>query len=513
MIGADGLVKTLAEAGVTACFANPGTSEMHLVQALDREPRIRSVLCLFEGVATGAADGFARISGVPAMTLLHLGPGYANGAANIHNARKARVPMINVVGEHATYHRRFDAPLSSDIETLVKPNSRWVGTVEQAHQAGPLALAAFEATYGPAPAPVSLILPADAAWNEGGSVTSGVRLPDVAGVDTARIEEVARAIKSATRPVLYVDGEALRDDGIAVLARIGAAGVRVMAPTFPARWTRGGDFFHPDRMYYFAEMAMQDLSGTDLLVLAGSPQPVGFFAYPGKPSVIVPEGCRALEFSTPEQDTLAGLKALADALGAPAEPVKPTKPAAPERPVGDLSPASIGISLARHMPEGSIISDDGVTAGLPIFMATRGAARHDWLSLTGGAIGQGMPLAIGTAVAAPDRKTICLTGDGAGMYTVQSLWTMARENLPVVTIVFANRSYRVLNIELARTGAGNPGPTAAQMLSLDKPALDWVKLAGGMGVEAVRVETAEAFDDALARALSRDVPVLIEAAT
>lgn len=510
--GADALVQTLAGCGVTHCFANPGTSEMHLVQALDREARMRTVLCLFEGVATGAADGFARIAGVPAMTLLHLGPGYGNGLANIHNARRAFTPMVNVIGDHAIPHRDLDAPLTSDIATLVAPNSRETLLVETAAGAGAVAAAAFAVSAGPPGAPVSVILPADSAWTGGGTVAAAPARAEPAAVLADRIAAAATAIRQAARAVILIGGPALwQPEGLAAMARLAAAGVRPMIDTFPARQARGAGRFAPDRMQYFAEGAMDDLKGTDLMVLAGTVTPCAFFAYPGKPSILVPEGCAVHTFSTRSEDTVAALAALADALDAPSAPALPMAPERPAMPTGPLTPFSCAQSLARHMPEDAIISDDAVTAGLPHYLATAAAARHDWLFLTGGAIGQGLPLAVGTACAAPDRKTIALTGDGAGMYTVQALWTMARERLPVVTVVFANRSYRILNIEMARTGAGNPGPAARSMLSLDDPALDWVKLAQGHGIEAVRASTAEDFDAALARAIAMDRPVLVEA--
>jgi acetolactate synthase I/II/III large subunit len=512
LTGADALVRTLADCGVTHCFANPGTSEMHLVQALDRESRIRSVLCLFEGVATGAADGFARIAGVPAMTLLHLGPGYGNGLANIHNARRAYAPMLNVIGDHATHHRALDAPLTSDIASIVAANSRWTGVAERAPAAGDMAALAYAQSMGPPGAPVSLILPADTAWTEGGLVASPPHPAGAALIEAERVEACADAIRIAARPVILAGGEALwRPEGLDAMARLKAAGVRMMIDTFPARQARGAGRFAPDRMQYFAEAAMADLEGTDLMVLAGTGTPCAFFAYPGKPSVLVPEGADVLAFTERSEDTVEALAALADALDAPQTPILVPTPQQGELPTGPLTPFTCAQSLARHMPDEAIISDDAVTAGLPHYLATMNAARHDWLFLTGGAIGQGLPLAVGTACAAPDRKTIALTGDGAGMYTVQALWTMAREKLPVVTVVFANRSYRILNIEMARTGAGNPGPAARSMLSLDGPALDWVKLAEGQGVHAVRAQTAEAFDAALASALAMDVPVLIEA--
>ena len=507
--GADALVSTLAAHGVTACFANPGTSEMHLVQALDREPRIRSVLCLFEGVATGAADGFARMAGAPAMTLLHLGPGYANGAANIHNARRARTPMINVVGDHATFHRDLDAPLTSDVETLVKPNSRWVGVVERSADAGALAAQAWAATHGPAPAPVSLILPADAAWGDGGA-DGAAPTPTLLPVPAGRIAATAAAIRRATKPVLLVAGPALETDaGLDALARIAGAGVDVKIDTFVSRIARGAGRFAPGRLGYFGEQALAELTGCDLLITAGTEPPVAFFAYPGRPSRLTPDGCATLSLAHPDEASPQALAALADALGAP--PAAATPARIPDAPKGDLFPASLAASIARHLPENAVISDDAVTAGLPIWLATQGAAPHDWMCLTGGAIGQGLPLAVGAAVACPDRKVIALTGDGAGAYTLQALWTMARERLPIVTVVFANRSYRILTIEMARTEAGNPGPAARSMLSLDDPAMDWVKLSEGFGVEAVRVDTAEAFDAAFARAVAMDVPVLIEA--
>jgi acetolactate synthase I/II/III large subunit len=499
LTGADALVITLADCGVTHCFANPGTSEMHLVQALDREPRIKSVLCLFEGVATGAADGFARMAGRPAMTLLHLGPGYANGAANIHNARRAFAPMVNVIGDHAMAHRELDAPLSSDIATLVAPNSRWTGLVENPLVAGDRGATAFNQAMGPPGAPVSVILPADSAWGIGGVVAPISPPAGRSLVDGDTVEKIADAIRL------------IEERGLAAMGRLKAAGVRVLIDTFPARLSRGFGRFAPDRMVYFAEGAMKDLDGVDLMVLAGTVTPCAFFAYPDTPSILVPDGCTVEVLAERSEDSAEVLIALADALDAPHWDAPQGQPTLPGCPAGPVTVGTCATSLARHLPKDAIVSDDAVTAGLPHYMATTAAAPHDWLFLTGGAIGQGLPLAVGAAMAQPNRKTVALTGDGAGMYTLQALWTMAREKLPIVTIVFANRSYRILTIEMTRTGAGQPGPAAASMLSLDQPALDWVKLAQGQGVEAVSCNTAEAFDAALASAMAADVPVLIEA--
>jgi len=511
LTGADALVRTLADCGVTACFANPGTSEMHLVTALDREPRIRSVLCLFEGVATGAADGFARIAGQPAMTLLHLGPGYLNGGANLHNARRAFSPTINVIGDHAVDHRRFDAPLTSDIEGLVRPLAGWMAIAKTAELCGLRAAEAFAASFGPPGCNAFVILPADAAWGEGGALAPPIRPAALKTPDGSAIAAAAEAIKAAKKPGLIVAGTALSAFGLAGCARLAAAGVLIHTATFPSQQRRGAGLYAPPRLPYFGEMALSALEGVDLLIAAGCDHPVAFFAYPGKPSELTPQGAARLSLGGPETDAALAMHLLADAIGAPeAAPV--TAPALPDAPTGALHPGAIGISLARHMPEDAIVSDDAVTSGLALFTLTETAAPHDWLFHTGGAIGQGGPMAVGAAVAAPHRKVIALLGDGAAMYTIQSLWTMARERLNVATIIFANRSYRILNVELARTGAGNPGPTAAAMLSLDNPAIDFVGLAKSMGVDAVRCETAEDFDRQLARMLAVDGPTLIEAA-
>jgi acetolactate synthase-1/2/3 large subunit len=324
------------------------------------------------------------------------------------------------------------------------------------------------------------------------------------------LETVARAIKAARKPAILVSGDALVEPGLTHAARLHAAGVLVLNDTFAARQRRGGAHFAPLRLPYFAEQTLETLQGVDLLITAGTKHPVAFFAYPGRPSELTPEGATRLSLGGPEISSAAALEALAEMLRAPAQAKSPaaSKPAAPG---GPLTPEAVGATLARHLPEDCIIADDSVTAGLVLFPATAGAASHDWLFHTGGAIGQGLPMSIGAAVGAPERKVIALCGDGAAMYTVQSLWTMAREALDITIVVFANRLYRILMIELARTGAGTAGPAAMSMLSLDNPALDWVKMAEAHGVEAVRTERAEDFDREFARLVARPGPTLIEA--
>ena len=511
MNGADAVLQTLADNGVEACFANPGTSEMHFVSALDREPRVRPVLCLFEGVVTGAADGYGRMAGKPAATLLHLGPGYSNGGANLHNARRAFTPIVNIIGDHATYHRQYDAPLTSDIAGLASPNSLWLRMAETPDQAADLAAEAVHASFGPPGGPVSLILPADCAWSEATRKGPALARPSLKAPSSDTVDAIARAVRGAVKPVLLIGGAACGERGIRAAGRLSAHGVRVLTDTFVPRQPRGAGRFSPDKMQYFAEMAIADLAGSDLMVMVDTLAPVAFFAYPATPSLLVPEGCTTATLAVRGEDGAAAMEALADALGAPME-AAPNALSLPDAPTGAISPYTVGASIARHMPEQTTVSDDAVTSGMPVFLQTRGARPHDWMSLTGGAIGQGIPVAVGAAVACPDRKVLSLNGDGAAMYTVQGLWTIARESLDVTVVVFANHSYRILGVELQRTGAGKPGAAAASLLDLGDPRLDWVALATGMGLPAVRCATAESFDAAFAAAMAQTGPSFIEVA-
>lgn len=512
MNGADALIETLLANEVDACFANPGTSEMQFVAALDGQPKMRPVLCLFEGVATGAADGFGRMADRPACTLLHLGPGYGNGLANLHNARRAFTPLVNVIGDHATYHRQYDAPLNSDIPTLVGPNSLWVKSADAADDVSAVAAEAVAASFGPPGGPVSLILPADSAWTETSVGAVKAKKPERLPPTGAAIEAAARAVRAAKKTVLLIGGQACRAEAMVQAARLSAYGVRVLADTFVARQVRGAGHFQPGRMQYFGEAALADLAGTDLMLLAGTSQPVAFFAYPDRPSLLVPDGCSLMTLASRGEDAAAGLRALADALGAPAsgsaQPLKRPEAA----PTGPMTPQAAGVSIARHLPEGAIICDDSVTSGGGAASQCGTAAPHEVLALTGGAIGQAIPLSIGAAVACPDRKVLSLNGDGAAMYTVQGLWTIARENLDVTVVVFANHAYRILGIELTRTGAGEAGPSAAKLLDLGDPRIDWVSMAKAMGLPAVRCETAESFETAFAAAMRQKGPMFIEAA-
>ncbi len=511
MNGADALITTLVANEVTACFANPGTSEMQFVAALDGVPAMRPVLCQFEGVATGAADGYGRIAGNPACTLLHLGPGYGNGVANLHNARRAYTPIVNVIGDHATYHRQYDAPLNSDIATLVKPNSIWAKSADNAETVASVAAEAVAASYGPPGGPVSLILPADAAWLPASGEVVLAQKPVRPAPAGAAVDAAARAIKAAKNPVVLIGGQACLAGGVAQAARLQAAGFTVYSDTFIARTPRGAGAFAPKRMQYFGEAALAELQGVDLMVYAGTTMPVAFFAYPDRPSVLVPEGCQTLTLAERAEDSLAGLAALADALGAPKQGPTQALALPDAAPAGKLTAYTVGTSIARHTPDNAIYCDDAVTSGAGIAAAAMTSRPHEVLALTGGAIGIGLPLAIGAAVAAPDRKVLSLNGDGSAMYTIQALWTMARENLDITVVVFANYTYRILNIEMQRTGAGDAGPSARKLLDLGEPNIDFVAVARGLGLPAVSCDTAEAFEAAFAGAMAQRGPMFIEA--
>jgi acetolactate synthase I/II/III large subunit len=514
MNGADALCDTLLAGGVDTCFANPGTSEMHFVAALDRKPAMRCVLGLFEGVVTGAADGYARMADKPAATLLHLGPGLANGLANLHNARRARSPMVNIVGDHATYHLRHDAPLTSDIESLARPMSDWLGRVADADHVSVDAAQAVRQARGAPGRIATLILPADAAWAETGAPLCEVAPPPLpTRVSQERIQEAVAAIRAGKRTTLMLSGTALRAEALEIAGRIAkASGVRLLSQQSNARMERGAGRVVIDRVPYPVEQALASLKDVDVLVLVGARAPVAFFAYPGQPSEMTPESCAILPLAQPGDDLLHALGWLADELGVPRS-LQPELPALerPQLPTGRLTPGAIATALAALMPENAIVCDESVTSGRNLFQFTRTTAPHDYLQLTGGAIGVGLPLAAGAAIACPDRKVICLEADGSGMYTLQALWTQAREALDVVTVVFANRSYAILHGELRGVGAGEAGANARRMLDLDQPALRWTELAAGMGVESARAATAEEFCRALQAALSRKGPFLIEA--
>ena len=515
MIGAQALVASLTGAGVDVCFMNPGTSEMHFVGALDAVPQMRGVLALFEGVATGAADGYARIAGKPAAVLLHLGPGLANGLANLHNARRARTPVVVIVGAHATGHARYDAPLQSDIEALARTVSGWVHTSGTTRDLARDAMRAVAAAQSGQIA--TLVLPADVSWSDGATpAPPRTSAPTTAsGSASDLMVDHGRLINS--RAMLLLGGTALSERGLRAASRISVAtGARLLAETFPARLERGAGVPGVDRLAYLAEQAEAQLAGVDNLILAGARSPVSFFAYPGRSSDLAPPGGTVTTLAEPDQDAEAALELLADQVAAGTKPVlveaAPPPPAEP----GPLNAISLANTIAASLPEHAIISDEANTSGFALPMALAAAPRHTLLSLTGGSIGQGMPAATGAAIAAPDRPVLSLEADGSALYTIQALWTQARERLDVTTVLINNAAYAILRMELARTladqtAAGQAGERAARMLDLSAPTPDFTQLSTGLGVPARRVTTAEELDRALREAYAEPGPYLIEA--
>lgn len=508
--GAEVALRTVAAAGIDICFANPGTTELSLVQALDRCPQIRPVLAVFEGVCTGAADGYARVSGRPALALLHLGPGLANGLANLHNARKANSPVVSIVGEHATWHIAANAPLTSDIATLAKPMSKYVHTTTQpVSVAADTAAVIAQAAQLPS-GPATLILPADVQWAE---VRAEVQKPTIPSPDSPLEGDIDRATRAlrAGSSALVLSGSALRAPGLRLAERIAqATGCRVLAPTFPPVQDRGVGLISPDRIPYAPEAARQLLSPYQSVILAGASEPVAFFGYPNSRSGLCAEGAEIIPLCAPDVDPVTALAALVDTIGAPAARVASALPR-PSAPTGALTSLHMCQAIAALQPEGAIMMDEGATTGFPYYGLASGAPPFTYLTLTGGSIGQGLPCAVGAAAAAaPDQRVICLEGDGSSLYTIQSLWTMAREKQNVTTVICKNRAYAILRWEIERAGA-TCGPAGRALTGLDEPEIDFVKIAEGFGVESRAARTAEELNDALRYSFRTPGPMLIEA--
>lgn len=512
MRGAEALLRTLVAGGVEVCFTNPGTSEMQFVAALDRVPQMRAVLALFEGVATGAADGYARMAGAPAATLLHLGPGLANGLANLHNARRAGTPVVNIVGEHAVSHLPFDAPLASDIASLARPVSGWVRTTAHVGAIASDAAAAIAAARQAPGQVATLITPANCTWEECEGPAPAPAIPAPTRASMGAVEAAAAALRSGEPAMLLLNGAALRGQALEHAGRIAAhCGARLAVSTHFARQERGAGRVSPERVPYPVADALRFMAGVRRLVLVGARPPVAFFAYPGAPSLLAPPDAQIVTLARPDEDIAEALAHLADLLGA-REPAPAQELERPAPPSGPLTPASMARAVAALIPEGAIVVDEAVTGGGPAWQASRGAPPHDWLPITGGSIGIGLPLATGAAVACPDRPVLCLQADGSAAYTMQALWTQAREGLNITTVIYSNRAYRILEMEYAATESGAvPGPQAGQLMRLERPAIDWAGVARGMGVPASRAETAEELTAAVERALREPGPHLVEA--
>lgn len=511
MNGAESLIRTLVASGVGVCFTNPGTSEMHIVAALDQETKMRCVLGLFEGVVTGAADGYARMAGKPACTLLHLGPGFANGIANLHNARRAEVPIVNLVGQHATYHLRHDTPLTSDIESLAKTCSKWVRTSSAASEVGRDAADAVVASRTAPGHIATLIVPADVAWSPGGVVVEPPRLVRPPVPSGKVIERTAAMLRSDLRTALLLSGNALYGRGLIAAGRIAAStGARLLAPYPFARLERGSGAPEVERIAYVLEQAAEQLKEFRQLILVGARAPVSYFAAPGKNGVLTAPECEVQVLVSPGEDCAEALEALSTALSAQRCELGSRRTERPKAPTGEISLPALATAVAAVLPEGAIVVDESMTSGRGMMAATTDGPPHDWLANTGGSIGIALPLAVGAAVACPDRRVLCLSADGSGMYTAQALWTMARESLKVTTVIFANRVYGVLKREFSYLGVGDPGPRARALFEIDRPAIDWVHLAKSMGVSGTRVSSMESFAGALQNGLASGGPALIE---
>lgn len=515
--GAERLCDSLIAQGVDTCFANPGTSEMHFVGALDRRPQMRCVLGLFEGVVTGAADGYARMAEKPAATLLHTGPGLANGLANLHNAKRARTPLINVVGDHATYHLEYEAPLASDIDSLARPMSNWLARASHPDRVAAEAAEAWRAAVS-MPGVATLVLPADMAW---GPAEPAPIMPIERNAlkrpDEGKVRSIAQEMKKPGRTVLLVGGRAVREGALSLIAAIAEkTGAEFVAETFNARIERGAGRVQVGKVPYAVDDAVAYLAGTERLILIDARPPVGFFAYPDKPSLLHDPAGSLHKLVETDEDLGEALALLADSLGVKLRQASATHRASAHDPAatlpqGPLTPESTCAIVAALLPEHSIVCDESVSAGGSFFPASYGSPRHDYLQLTGGSIGIGLPLGTGAAVACPDRRVVCLQADGSAMYTIQALWTQARERLGVTTVILSNRRYAILEHEMRNVGIREYGENARRMLRFDDPPLDWVALARGHGVEAARAETGEALADLLRAANSREEPFLIEA--
>lgn len=513
MNGAESLVRSLMASGVEVCFANPGTSEMHFLAALDRIGGLRSVLCLFEGVATGAADGYARMAGKPAATLLHLGPGLANGLANLHNARRAHSPVVNIVGDHATYHTQYDSPLTSDVEAVANTFSDWVHTSPHADRLAADAQAAVLAARSYPAKVASLILPADSAWTETRAETpTQPNWPAPAEVPETHIDRIAEQLQRDGKSLLLLTDQALTERGLDAASRVAqATGADMLTPVSNARIERGAGRIAVERLPYPVDQAVEKLADYQRIVLVGAAEPVAFFAYPDKPSRLLPDGCEIEALAAPGEDMVGALEHLAERVGGAKLPPRHEAFERPPAPAGALGSDTIATAVAHHLPENAIVVDESISTGRHFFPYTKTAPPHTWLQIVGGAIGTGLPLAVGAAVACPERKVLSLQADGSAMYTIQALWTQAREQLDVTTIILSNRAYAILQGEMAKVGVTEPGRIGQDMMSLDNPPLDWVALARGMGIDAGAADNAATFSKLLGKGLATPGPFLIEA--
>jgi acetolactate synthase I/II/III large subunit len=516
MIAAESLIRSFLTGGVDTCFANPGTSEIHIVAALDKTPEMRCVLGLFEGVVTGAADGYGRMAGKPACTLLHLGPGLGNGLANLHNASRAHVPIVNIVGQHATFHLAHDTPLTSDVEGIARPYSKWLRTSSSARQLGDDAADAIVAARTPPGQIATLIVPADVAWadigkSDGGSIGKLPPQPKTPLPEAKAIERASTMLRSGVPTAMLLSGDALYGKGLIVAGRIAdATGAKLFAPYPVTRVERGAGLPPVERVAYVLEQGVEQFKDFRQLILVGAKRPMAYFAYPGKNSEFTSPDCKIHTLAEVGEDRVGALCALAEDLPQNKVQTAFEKNERPSAPSGLITLSGLAAAVGALLPENAIVVDESMTSGRGMMAATKGAPRHDWLGNTGGSIGIALPLAVGAAVSCPARRVLCLSADGSGMYTLQALWTMAREGLKITTVIFANRDYAVLKREFSYLGAGSPGQRALDMFEIGRPDIEWVQLSKSMGVPGTRATSLEGFAKSLKEGFETDGPTLIE---
>lgn len=512
--GAEALVATLEACGVTACFANPGTTELEIVAALDRSAGIRSVPVLFEGVAVGAADGFGRMSGIPGAALLHTGAGFPNGLSAVLNAAKASSPSIAIVGDHPLAIREWNHVIASgvDIERVAAPYAKWVRR-SRLTTVGQDAADAFAAACSAPGGPATLVVPSDVAWSAGAEPGRPSAAQKPSPVSAEAVLQAAYALRLPGEAALVLHGEATVDPAaLRAAADIAATtGCRVMARA--SRIVRGPDFLPVEFLPYSPMLAIEALKGIRHLVLVGAHPPIMPWTYPDRsaPMMADPE-CRIWTLARPEENVVDALTTLAAEIGGDRSRAAP-QPAPGMAPVpasGTVTPDALAQSIAALIPENAIVIDESVTTGRSFYQVSAASRPHDWLRNLGGALGYGQPVAIGSAIACPDRKVIVLQGDGAAMYTPQSLWTIAHEGLNVLVVIFANRSYEVLRVDMRLRHQNVDGAVNHALTDLGTPAIDWAGLARSLGIRSARLDSMQAFNEAFAREAQTAEPALLE---
>jgi acetolactate synthase-1/2/3 large subunit len=516
MNGAQSLFKALTDAGLDTCFANPGTSEMQLVYEMGKSDAVRPILCLQENVVTGAADGYARMAGKPAFTLLHVGSGFANGMANLHNAGRANTPVVNIVGANASYHQpNFPEHemVGGKITDLARSVSHWTREAKSASELALLGAEAARTAMMGSGRICTLVAPTNCHWDPAPGapvIDAPIATPRVS---SETIEAALALLRNGRKTGLLLGAHALRNENLELAGQIAAGtGAQLLAETFPARLARGEGRVQVQLVPYFLEMAQQFFADYEQVILVGAMPPVSTFAYRNSAMHKVPESCEVWTLASPDHAVDSALADLAAALGEVSGEVIRSQRVEPSPPAGELTPAAIGKSVSLLLPEGAIMVDEAATAGMELYVETAGARRHEYLyAIPGAAIGGGLPVALGAAIACPDNKVVALQADGSGMYTNQALWSMARENCDVTIVVLKNDAYAVLNVELARVREDEATPKMLAMLDIDNPSIDWVSIARGMGVKAVAARTAEEFQQAFEQAMAERGPRLIEA--